>query len=73
MYTMKFKLIFSSKTVFPYKCVILGAAVHVEVEVDVEDAPSYATDLILKIHIFKSVLGNYKDPLRFEYLNERLV
>ncbi len=49
---------FSSKTVFPYKCVILEAAVHVEVEVDVEDAPSYATDLILKIQIFKNFLGN---------------
>ncbi len=49
---------FSSKTVFPYKCVILEAAVHVEVEVDVEDAPSYATDLIFKIQIFKNFLGN---------------
>jgi hypothetical protein len=55
---MKVKLNFSSKTVFPYKCVILEAAVHVEVEVDVEDAPSYATDLILKIQIFKNFLGN---------------
>jgi hypothetical protein len=71
MLTMKVKLNFSSKTVFPYKCVLLGAAVHVEVEVDVEDAPSYATDLILKIQIFKKFLGNYKDPLRFEFLNER--
>ncbi len=68
---MKVKLKFSSKTVFPYKCVILEAAVHVEVEVDVEEAPSYATDLILKIQIFKNFLGNYKDPLRFKYLNER--
>ncbi len=49
---------FLSKTVFPYKCVILEAAVHVEVEVEVEDAPSYATDLILKIQIFKNFLGN---------------
>ena len=56
---MKVKLKFSSKTVFPYKCVILESAVHVEVEVDVEDAPSYATDLIPKIQIFKNVLGNY--------------
>ena len=71
MLTMKVKLTFSSKTVFPYKCVILEAAVHVEVEVDVEDAPSYATDLIPKIQIFKNFLGNYRDPLRFEYLNER--
>jgi hypothetical protein len=55
---MKVKLKFSSKTVFPYKCVILEAAVHVEVEVDVEDTPSYATDLILKIQIFKNFLGN---------------
>jgi hypothetical protein len=62
---------FYPKTVFPYKCVILEAAVHVEVEVDVEEAPSYATDLILKIQIFKNFLGNYKDPLRFKYLNER--
>ncbi len=68
---MKVKLIFHPKTVFPHKCVILGAAVHVEVEVDAEDAPSYATDLILKIQIFKNFLGNYKDPLRFEFLNER--
>ncbi len=71
MLTMKVKLNFSSKTVFPYKCVILEAAVQVEVEVDVEDAPSYATDLILKIQIFKNFLGNDKDPLRFKYLNER--
>jgi hypothetical protein len=71
MLGMKVKLTFSSKTVFPYKCVILEAAVHVEVEVEVEDAPSYATDLIPKIQIFKHFLGNYKDPLRFKYLNER--
>jgi hypothetical protein len=45
----------------------LEAAVHVEVEVDVEDAPSYATDLILKIQIFKPFQANYKDPLRFEF------
>ncbi len=50
---------------------MLEAAVHVEVEVDVEDSPSHATDLILKIQIFKKFLGNYKDPLRFKYLNER--
>ncbi len=49
MLTMKVKLNFSSKTVFPYKCVILEAAVQIEVEVEVEDAPSYATDLIPKI------------------------
>ena len=58
MLTRKVKLIFSSKTVFPYKSVLLEAAVHIEVEVDVEDAPSYATDLILKIQIFKNFLGN---------------
>ncbi len=68
---MKVKLIFSSKTVFSYKCVLLEATVHVEVEVEVEDAPSYATDLIPKIQIFKNFLGNDKDPLRFKYLNER--
>ncbi len=68
---MKVKLNFSSKTVFPYKCVILEAAVQIEVEVEAVDFPSYATDLILKIQIFKNVLGNYKDPLRFKYLNER--
>ncbi len=71
MLEMKVKLLFSSKTVFLYKCVILEAAVHIEVEVEVEEAPSYTTDLILKIQIFKTFLGNYKDPLRFEYLNER--
>ena len=71
MLGMKVKLKFSSKTVFPYKCVILEAAVQIEVEVEVEDVPSYATDLILKIQIFKNVIGNAKDPLRFEYLNER--
>jgi hypothetical protein len=71
MLEMKVKLKFYRKNVFPYKCVILEAAVHVEVEVDVEDAPSYATDLILKIQIFKKDLGNYKDPLRFKFLNER--
>jgi hypothetical protein len=49
MLGMKVKLNFSSKTVFPHKCVILEAAVQVEVEVDVEDTPSYATDLIMKI------------------------
>ncbi len=69
MLGMKVKLNFSSKSVFPYKCVILEAAVHVEVEV--EDASSYATDLIPKIQIFKNFLGNDKDPLRFEFLNER--
>ncbi len=58
MLTMKVKLSFHPKNVFPYKCVILEAAVHVEVEVDVEDDPSYATDLILKIQIFKNLLGN---------------
>ncbi len=68
---MKVKLNFSSKTVFPYKCVILEAAVHIEVEVEVEEASSYATDLILKIQIFKNFLGNDKDPLRFKFLNER--
>ncbi len=68
---MKVKLNFSSKSVFPYKCVILEAAVQIEVEVEVEDAPSYATDLILKIQIFKKDLGNFKDPLRFKFLNER--
>ena len=61
---------FIKKNAFPYKCVILEAAVQIEVEVEVEDAPSYATDLILKIWIFKHFLGNDKDPLRFEYLNE---
>ncbi len=71
MLTMKVKLIFHQKTVFSNKCVILEAAVHVEVEVEVEDAPSYATDLILKIQIFKSFQANYKDPLRFKFLNER--
>ncbi len=71
MLGMKVKLNFSSETVFPYKCVILEAAVIVEVEVEVEDAPSYATDLIPKIQIFKNFLGTDKDPLRFEYLNER--
>ncbi len=50
---------------------MLEAAVHVEVEVEVEDAPSYTTDRILKIQIFKTFLGNYKDPLRFKFLNER--
>ena len=55
---MKVKLTISSKTVFAYKCVLLEPAVHVEVEVDVEDAPSYATDLIPKIQIFKNFLGN---------------
>ncbi len=50
---------------------ILEAAVQIEVEVEVEDAPSYTTDLILKIQIFKHFLGNDKDPLRFEFLNER--
>jgi len=49
----------------------LEAAVQIEVEVEVEDAPSYATDLISKIQIFKHFLGTDKDPLRFEYLNER--
>ncbi len=71
MFGMKVKLIFHQKTVFSNKCVILEAAVHVEVEVEVEDAPSYATDLILKIQIFKSFQANYKDPLRFKFLNER--
>ncbi len=55
---MKVKLKFYWNTVFPYKCILLEAAVQVEVEVDVEDAPSYATDLILKIQIFKHFLGN---------------
>ncbi len=59
MLTMKVKLIFHQKTVFSNNCGILEAAVHVEVEVDVEDAPSYATDLILKIQIFKSFQANY--------------
>ena len=49
---------------------ILEAAVQIEVEVEVQDAPSYATDLILKIQIFKHFLGNDLDPLRFKYLNE---
>ncbi len=71
MLTMKVKLNFHRKTVFPYKCVILEAAVQIEVEVEVEDAPSYVTDLILKIQIFKNYFGIDKDPLRFEYLNER--
>lgn len=50
--------IFHRKSVFPYKCVILEAAVQIEVEVEVEDAPSYATDLIPNIQIFKNFLGN---------------
>jgi hypothetical protein len=71
MLIMKVKLIFHQKTVFSKKCVILEAAVHVEVEVEAEDAPSYATDLILKIQSFESFLANYLDPLRFKFLNER--
>ncbi len=71
MLGLRVKLKFSSKTVFPYKCVLLEATVYIEVEVEVEDAPSYATDLIPKIQIFKNFLGNYEDPLRFKYLNER--
>ena len=58
MLGMKVKLFFHRKTVFPYKCVILEAAVQIEVEVEVEDAPSYATDLISKIQFFKKHLGN---------------
>jgi len=49
----------------------LEAAVQIEVGVEVQDAPSYATDLILKIQIFKNYFGIDKDPLRFEYINER--
>ena len=47
---------YNKHTVFSYKCAILEAAVQCGVEV--VDAPSYETDLIYKIQMFKNVLGN---------------